>query len=457
MNNNNSLPGPHEPDSTRPALPARALHTLVPVRASEAAAAGWSAAYFFCLLFGYYLLRPIRETFGIKDGPDDLPWLWTATTVTMLAASPIFAWLVSRMPRRRFIPLTYRFFATNLLAFYAALLALPEHHLNIGYVFYVWLSVFNLFSTSLFWGFMSDLWTSEQSRRLFGAIAVGGTIGAICGSAVVSSIPKPGDAGAFNTAHFIPLSVVLLEAAVFCVRRLVAAFGLAHSAPAATSALDRPARPEPSPAVWRGFALIARSPYLVAMALYMLLFTVANTFLYFEQSRAVHATFHDDASRTTAFARIDLAVNVLTLVTQLFITGHIVRTLGVVVGLAVVPLVTIAGFTAIALAPDLGWPLFLTVAVVQVSRRSMSFAIDRPSREMLYTPLGPDEKYKAKSFIDTFVYRAGDLLGIWTRSALTGLSWSNLVAVGVGAISLGLGFFLAAGYRRALARRDPAQ
>ena len=439
-------PGHMQPDVITPAGPAwqRLLGRAVLLKPGEAVPLLWAAAYFFCILLSYYLLRPMRDEFGIRGDLSDLPWLWTGTTIAMLVAAPCFAWLVSRFPRRVFLPVTYRFFAANLAIFYALLLLLPESsHKTVGYAFYIWLSVFNLFAISVFWGLMTDMWSPEQSKRLFGAIAVGGTLGAIAGSSVPAFLAK--EIG--NTSHLLLISVLMLEAAVFCIRRLTRW--------AAGQNREGVASPEPSASVWAGFVLLARSPYLMAMAVYMLLYTVTSTFLYFEQSRIVKATFTDTAARTAAFAQIDLATNVLTLLMQIFLTGHVVRRLGVIAGLCLVPVISILGFAALWAAPHLGWPIFLTFAIVQVARRSAHYGIDRPSREILYAPLGPDEKYKTKSFIDTFVYRGGDLLGAWAN-AIKGIAATvEITAIALSGAAVVTAWFLASRNRRILAQREP--
>lgn len=435
----------HGSDSAAPASGgvSRWLDRLVLLRPGEGTTVLLCAAYFFCILFSNFLLRPIRDEFGIRGELSDLPWLWTGTTAATLLVAPIFAWLVSRFPRRLFLPGTYLFFALNLGVFYALLLVLPtEAHKNIGYAFYIWHSVFNLLAVSVFWGFMADLWGTEESKRVFGALAVGGTLGAIAGSAAAATLAKT----LSNTAHVLPLSGFMILSAAGLVwvlaRRLM------------KSPSGERGRSEPSRNPWAGFALLARSPYLLAMALYMLLFTVTSTLLYFEQARIVKETFADSASRTAAFAQVDLATNILTLVTQAFLTGRVVRRAGVVVGLCVVPIVSILGFAALWAAPELGWPIFVTFAVVSALRRSMHHAMDRPSREILYTPLGPDEKYKAKSFIDTFIYRGGDLLGAWANMIKGFATTVEVAAISLGAVAIGTGVYLAKQHAKVVAARE---
>jgi AAA family ATP:ADP antiporter len=392
----------------------------------------WSAGYFFFLLLGYYLLRPVRDEFAIRGDLENLPWLWTGTTLVMLAATPVFAFVVSRLPRRLFIPWTYRFFGANLAVFWALLIAIPESsHQAVGYVFYVWLSVFNLFAVSVFWGFMADMFTHEQGKRLFGMIAIGGTLGAVCGSAVPSLL-----AAEIGTPNLLLLSIVSIELAVQCVRQLVRHFGL--SGPGRGHPAVRAAG-EPGRGVLTGIVLIARSRYLLLMGAYMLLFAVTSTFLFVEQARIIKETVADSAARTAVLARIDLAVNILTLLTQLFLTARVVTRAGVAVALAILPILTIAGFSVLAVVPML-W----AVMVFQIARRSLHYAIDRPTREVLYTILGPEEKYKSKSFIDTFVYRGADLLGIWgtllpKAVGVSGAAMAGAIAAGWLAVAWLLG------------------
>lgn len=424
------------------------LGRLVLVRAGEGRALVWSALYFFCLLFSYYLMRPYRDEMGIRGDLDKLPWLWTGTTLAMLLAAPLFAWLVSRLPRRRFIPLVYHFFAANLLVFYFVFLYAPaKSHLNIGYAFYIWLSVFNLFAVSVFWGFMADMFTTEQGKRLFGAIGIGGTLGAICGSAVPAKLVKGVELGGMTVkiepVHLLIGAVVFLELAVVCVWMLVGIFGLREPGAAAPGRDARAAGSgnaarEPGRGVLTGLILISRSPYLLSMCVYMLLFTVTGTFLWFEQARIIKAHFTDPEKRIAFLGTMDLLVNIIALFTQLFITGRLLMRLGVLAGLLLLPLITLGGFGLIWL-----WPVPAVLMAVQVGRRGLHYAVDRPTREVLYTVLGPEEKYKSKSFIDTFVYRGGDLLGAWADLALgkAGLAVAG-IAIGLSAVWAGVGVAL---------------
>lgn len=435
-----------------PGLGASLIQRVVLVRPGEGPALFWSAAYFFLLLFSYYLQRPFRDALGIRGDLDKLPWLWTGTTVAMLVAVPVFAFLVSRLPRRRFIPLTYRFFGLNLLVFYALFALMPaERHTAIGYAYYIWLSVFNLFAVSVFWGFIADLFRPEQGKRLFAFIAVGGTLGAVFGAAVPAALVGGATLPGGTELTLAPMSLLLvavvgLELATQCVRQLTRIGGLRPGVEARGQVSAAAA--EPGRGVWTGILLVARSPYLSALALYMLLFTLTSTFLWFEQLAIVKREFATTDARTAFFGRLDLTVNVLTLVAQVFITGRIMRWVGVGFALAVLPVMTGIGFALLAFEPSL-----IIFSGFYVLRRAAHYAVDRPSREVLYTVLGPEEKYKSKNFIDTFVYRGGDLTGAWTHG-LAAASAGGLAAVVVplAFVWTGLAFYLGAQNRKQLQR-----
>lgn len=394
-----------------------------------------AAAYFFCALTSYYMLRPIRETMAIERGADKLPWLMTATLGAMLLANPLYAFLVSRFPRRRFVPLAHSFFALNIIAFFAATKLLPKETLHtLGYAFYVWLSVFNLFVVSIFWSIMADVFGRDRAKKVFGMIAVGGTLGAICGPIIVNALTSGklslewpfGNAPTIWTIVEFPrvarewvflAALVPLQAAILCAGSLIRRSESLHA-----NAQTPPAGREPTGDAMAGFSLIIRSRYLQALAIYMLLFTITSTFIYLEQANMIAAKFPNDAERTKAFANLDLYTNLLTLATQLFLTRQIIRLIGVGGTLAVLPTLTFAGFGALAATGSVP-----VLYAYQIARRGMHYAVDRPAREVLYTPLSPDEKYKSKAFIDTFIYRAGDMLGGWAPTWLASISaWLKL-------------------------------
>jgi AAA family ATP:ADP antiporter len=382
------------------------LERLVDVRPHELVAVGWSWLFFFSVLSAYYVIRPIRDEMGVAGGVENLPWLFAGSLTGMLLLNPPFAWLVGRMPRTRFVSLGYRFFALNLVAFYAALTwGAADQQLWIGRVLFVWTSIFNMFVVSIFWSVMADVFTAAQGKRLFGFIGAGGTIGGIAGAALTSGLV--GWAGA---ANLLLVSAVLLEVAALSARRLFARPGQPHGAPAA-----RPATAIGG-SMWEGMRRALSDPYLLNVTFHMLFFTVLTTFLYFQQATIVDAAIVGRVERTRFFANIDLAVNVLTLATQTFATGRAVRRWGVTAALAFLPVLSVVGFGVLGLAP--------TIAVLmtfQVLRRAGNFAVARPAREVLFTVVPPSDRYKAKTFIDTVIYRVGDQLGAWVYAPLAAL------------------------------------
>ena len=408
---------------------------LLAVERGEFRAAVLSAAYFFFVLCSYYVLRPIRDEMGVAGGVDNLPWLFTGTLVVMLLVNPVFAAVVARYPVRRFIPLTYRFFALNLVIFWAVLtLAGDAADVWVGRAFFVWLSVFNLFVVSVFWAFMADNWDIAQAKRLFGFIAVGGTLGAIVGAGMTALL-----AAAAGPTNLLLVSVVLLEAAVHCARSV-----RGSDAPAAAASHGEPI----GGGVFAGIAHVARSPYLLGICAYMLLYTVAATVLYFQQAEIAASHFDDRIARTQFFAGIDLAVNVLTMVVQVFLTARVIAWFGVGATLAFLPALFVIGFVGLGL-----WPTVAVLVAFQVLRRAGNFALARPARETLYTVVSREDKYKAKNLIDTFVYRAGDQVGAWGYTALAaaglGLAGTAFAAAPLAVLWIGVAVWLG----RAQARR----
>jgi len=394
------------------------------IRPAERAALGWSLLYVFAVLAAYYVIRPIRDEMGVAGGVENLPWLFTGTLLAMLAINPPFALLVKRLARSRFIAVSYRFLALNLLIF-AALFAFAtaEQNLWLGRAFFIWVSVFNLFVVSIFWSLMVDVFDTEQGKRLFGFIAAGATLGAITGSSITSFLVQ-----ALGSVNLMLISIVLLEVAVFAVKRLARLSDkLAHQPEPAVSASVNQEVPIGG-GVLAGIAHTVRSPYLLNICLFIVLFTVTSTYLYFQQASIARDYFPDRPSRTAFFANVDLLVNVLTLGLQLFFTARVLKYFGVGLTLAILPLFSLLGFAALALAPTIA-----VIVVVQVLRRAANFAFARPSRELLYIVLPREDKYKAKNFIDTVVYRAGDQIGSWSWLALSsmGLGISGVAAVSI--------------------------
>ncbi len=413
------------------------LPRIVAVRPGEIRALLWSFTYFFFLLAAYYVLRPVRDEMGIAGGIKNLPWLFTATFFVMLAVVPVFGAVVARVPRRRFIPLVYHFFTANILIFWL-LLTFNLAMADTARVFFVWISVFNLFAVSVFWSFMADLYHSEQGKRLFGFIAAGGSAGALLGPLIAVGLAE-----SIGRANLLLIAALLLEIAVLCAMRLesaAAAFKANGTEPAAAASAPRDAGLGGS---WiAGLAMVLRSPYLAGIALWVALLSLAGTFLYFQQANIVAALSDDPNRRTAIFARIDLAVSLLTIIVQVLVTGKLIRRFGAGPAAAFLPLVFALGFLALALTPML-W----VVIAFQATQRAANFAISNPAREILFTVVEREEKYKAKYVIDNVVFRGGDAVSGWLFHALRGLGLElgtiSLATVPVAvlwlALALGLG------------------
>ncbi len=399
----------------------RRLRRLTGLAPGEGSTAALAAVLFFCLMAAYFILKPLRDEMGIAGGVANLPNLYLYTLAAMLAAAPAFGWLSRGRRREVFVPAAYHVFAANLVIFFVLLLARPASEPVVGRVFYVWVSVFNLFSLSLFWGYMADGFGVDRARRAFGVVAVGGTVGALAGSSVTALL--------VSTLGRLPLLLVsagCLEIAVVLVLALSKRF--AALAPAAPAAAGRPRRD-----VLAGIKLTARSPYLLAISAFLVLYSLTSTFVYFEQAALVAAAERSRVGRAELLAGIELWVQGVTLVLQIFGTGRIVTRLGLGLTLALLPVVTGLGFLALAFAPVLG-----VLVGFQVVRKATNYALVKPARESLYAPLGPDEKYRAKSFIDTFIYRGGDAAGaaFFGRLQTAGVGHGGAALVGTALTAL---------------------
>lgn len=378
-----------------------ALSRLVRFEPGEGAGLFWSAISFFFILGGYYVIRPLRDEMGASAGGGfALNWLFFGTLAGTLVVNPLFGALVARTPRRVFVPAVMHAFAASFVVFFGLLTCLHgAPRLYAGRFFFVYASVFNLLVVSVFWGFLADLFRSEQAKRLFGFIGLGGTVGGIAGGLVTIALAR--------RVGPVPLLLVaagLFEAGVLCLHRLARVYRVDAGARERAS-LTGDGAPLGTGA-FSGLTLFARSRYLLGIAAFLLLFTVGSTFLYLAQARIVRASFADAGARTAFFAKADLLVNILTALIQLFFTGRILPAVGLGPTLALLPAVTAAGFFALAASATAD-----TLFAVQVIRRAAEFALVKPAREALFTVVPREEKYTAKSFIDTFVYRSGDALG----------------------------------------------
>jgi AAA family ATP:ADP antiporter len=404
----------------------RFLSKIIDVRPSEGPALAWSWLYIFSLLSSYYIMRPIRDQMGVAGGVNNLQWLFTGTLLGMLLLNLPFSYLVKTFPREKFIAISYRFFGANILLFALALyVATPEQTIWVGRIFFIWTSVFNLFVVSIFWQMIVDVFTSEQGKRLFGFIAAGATLGAIAGSAFTVSTVEH-----MAPAYLMIGAAIMLEVAVFCVRRL-SGLSVALSERPQVEQDEKPI----GGTLLGGIRDALSSSYLLNVSLFLLLYAVTSTFLYFQQAAVVSHAFANRAAQTQFFASVDLGVNILTLAVQLFLTGRILKRFGVGTTLSLLPAFSVIGFGAVALLPALS-----SVVAFQLIRRAGNFAIARPTREVLFTVLPREDRYKAKSFIDTVVYRLGDQIGAWSFALLTflglGLTEVSIVAAVISAFWL---------------------
>ena len=406
---------------------------LFGIRKEDVGPALMSAFLFFLILCGYYILRPIREEMGLAGGVRNLPQLYLINLTVMLALAPVFGAVATRWSRRVFVPAVYLFFMTNMLVFFVLMRVMPsQNEIALGRVFYVWVSVYNMWAVSLFWAFMADGFGLQRSKRLFGMIAVGGSLGAVLGSGITARLVD-----VIGVPYLILVSAVLMTAAAVLIRYLGQQLDLQQGKQEAAGGLaSEPKRGK----FWSGVTELVRSPYLSAVAGYILLFTITSTFLYFQQAEIVSANITDRADRTRIFANMDLWVNVLTFGTQIFLTGRLISGWGVGRALMFLPVLTVIGFSALSASPTLA-----VLVVFQVGRRAANYALSKPARETLYTICSRDQKYKVKSLIDTFVYRGGDAIGSLAFSALSrvmSLSGIALVTVPVAVLWSFFGFYL---------------
>ncbi len=377
------------------------LPSVTDAEPDEAVPVGWAFLYFFCLLCGYYILRPVRDEMAIEGGVQHLPWMMTATFVTLLLVTPLFGWLSTRASRYRLLLIVYTFFGSNLLLFFVAMMG----HLSPQWTaraFFVWLSVFNLFVVSVFWSVMVDLFTPAQGARLFGVIAAGGSIGAMVGPLLTTGL-----------TYLVPIPVLLLISVGF----LVACGFCLHR-------LDRWAMAQPARqgggqdkpiggSIWAGVRLALSSPYLLGICLYLFFLTTTATFLYLEQMRLVSEQIPSPEGRTRLFSLIDLVVNVLTFLMQVTVTGRVISRFGLASALVVLPVASAIGFGVIGLMP-----ILVVFVLFTIVRRVGEYALAKPAREILFTVVSREEKYKAKNFIDTAVSRGGDATTGWIVSGV---------------------------------------
>lgn len=403
------------------------LTRMLKLEAGEIAPVAWAFGGFFCLLCGYYILRPLRDEMGIQGGVDALAWVFSATFLVMLAVVPIFGWVVARFSRRGVVVFSNGFFVINLLLFFVLMRA-EVAPAWVARAFFVWVSVFNLFVVSLFWSVMNDVFDQAQALRLFGVIAAGGSFGAIAGPGLTALLVEY-----IAPINLLPLSAAFLTAALICVLNVLPRRDGNERGNSDVGTHGQ--------SVWAGAVHVARSPYLLGICAFIVLYSMLSTFLYFEQARIVESVFETSAARTQVFAGMDLATNTITLALQFLVTARLVVWIGLPAVLALIPVAVAIGFGTLGLVPTLA-----VLVVFQIIRRAGNYAITRPAREMLFSVVRDEDKYKAKNFIDTVVYRGGDAVSGWLFTGLAaigfGLSALAFAALPLAAVWAGCGYAL---------------
>jgi AAA family ATP:ADP antiporter len=423
-----------------------AFHTIlsrvVLVERDELPALFWSFLYFFCVLAAYYILRPVRDEMGVWLGAHRLPWLFATVFLTVLAVIPLFGWVAGHFPIRRLLPMVYGFFIMNLLVFFVALHSGFSLQ-TIGPVFFVWLSVFNLFVVSIFWSFMADVFPTDAARRLFGCISAGGSLGAMTGPFITAMAVK-----GVGIQGLLLVSGMFLLFAVGCILSLLKWYHAHHGIDLGGRHLSSSADPDAArPSLWIGAVRIIRSPYLRGIALYLMCYSVLSTFLYSQQTILIPEVMPSSEDRIQLFASVDLGINVLAFTLQFFAIGWLLTRFGVVVMLAVMPIVSLIGFGVFGLATVL--PVLIGFGVL---RRAGEFSITKPTRETLFTVVPREEKYQAKNVIETVVHRGADATGTGIVSLLhtwgMGLAHMAFAAMPIAVLWVGTGLWLGRRHER---------
>jgi AAA family ATP:ADP antiporter len=425
-------------DARRDGAAARFIKTATKIESNELTATLLSFTFVFVLMTAYFILRPVRDSLSSDWTDEQLSWLWTSTFFVSVIAVSIYGAVISRIRMRVIVPSMYAFFAISFVGFYIAGRTLGDNDL-VNRAYYVWLSVFSLYHLSVFWTFMSGLYNKEQAKRLFAIIAMGATAGAIAGPAIAALF-----ADRIGNLNLLLIAAVLLMLPLAIIGRLeqlrISDLGNEDAQTDLAGGRELSANP------FSGFKTFASNPYLLAIGLFILLYVVMNTFIYFEL-RKMMGDF-DRETRTQIWAGIDLAVNSLTFVVGLFVTGRLATRVGMPTTLALIPVFMVGGWVVVALSPVLA-----VLAGLQIVRRAGNYAITRPGREMLFTAVDADTRYKAKPVIDVVVYRGGDMVTAWFYTALTtglamGTAGVAAMAAVVAAIWAGAGIFLGRKYDR---------
>lgn len=388
------------------------------IQPSELKIVFWSFVYFFTLLASYFILRPLRDEMGIANGASNMQWLFTGTFLAMLLIVPIFGYVTSKFRIGSVLTFSYLFFIMNILLFYYFFRT--NVFINtLPIVFFIWLSVFNLFAISLFWSFMVDIFTSRQSKRLFGIISAGGSLGAITGPLISTSLShKIGVGNMFLVAIILLCFSLMSLLMVIRIQRKFKPNDRSISRSFKNSLLTKSS-------LFYGIKLVMASKYLKRLVLFMILYTTISTFLYFEQANIIEKTIESSSKRVEYFSTVDLITNSLAIFGQFFLTNKFIKQFGLSIALSLIPLLIALGFVILSTNTVLS-----IVAILLIVHRVGNYVLMRPGREILYTVCNREEKYKAKNFIDTAVYRGGDAISGWAFAGLISMGFGlSVIAV----------------------------
>ena len=407
----------------------------VDIRREEIRAAIVSFIYLFCLMASYYTMRPLRDALASEIPSENLKYLWTATFIFSTLSALVFGYIVSKFKTSSVLSWIYIFFIVNILIFFYYMSAYPLESEDvillpifsnifdlpspvkistvIGCVFYVWLSVFNMFVVSVFWSFLADRYTKDQSKRLFGFIAAGGSLGA-----AIAPIFAASTVNVFGVDKMLIMAAVILSITLICIRDLLNS----------TQIVDHGHKNNKlGGSSWDGFLVLIKNPYLLLIALFVVLYTFISTIFYVAQVDLVRSAFETREARYAVYAIVDGIVNGLAIFTQIFITTRLARKFGLTFLIAIMPIFMILAFFLLSF-----FPVLIVILALQVFRRAGNYALTRPGREMLWTVVNRDEKYKAKNVVDTSIYRGADLVNIWIENGLrsAGFNLGQIAIVG---------------------------
>ncbi len=409
------------------------------IKPGEINAVAWSFAYFFCIFSAYSMLRPIRDAMVGVSGVSTIPWLFTGTFTVKLIIAPIFGWIASRFPRKQFLPWVYYFFIANILIFFAVFTYAQNRELDevwIGRAFFVWVSVFNLFVVSIFWSFMADIYSREQSRRLFGVISAGGSTGGLVGPFVTGILVVP-----VGFKNILPLSALLLLAGVYCIFRL-RQWVRQHDDDSDSESVE--SSEAIGGGVLEGVRLVFTTPYFGAIAFSLIMATFLGVVAYTYMQELAGIAFENTDKRTQVFSGIDFAINALSFIGQIILVKHSVKKLGIGATLALLPIVSVIGFALLAIHP-----VFAIMAGLVIFRRGLTFGFSKPASDMLYAVVTAEEKYKVKNFVETAIYRCGDALAAWTIVLIgIGISAIAVVCIPIAAVWTAISFKIGSEYNR---------